>query len=116
MPTLTAALTSPPALLQFRHRHRVCGCFCCQVLVLKAYLKACRLNEVNTGGLSSYSLTNMVIAHLQEELKVRAWHAGRRVCCARVLSYRGSRRGHAAAEARCRVDGAGQGKWEVAKR
>ncbi|KAG2438992.1 hypothetical protein HYH02_010783 [Chlamydomonas schloesseri] len=39
------------------------------VLVLKAYLKACRLNEVNTGGLSSYSLTNMVIAHLQEELK-----------------------------------------------
>eukprot|EP00198_Chlamydomonas_reinhardtii_P004174 XP_001693510.1 poly(a) polymerase [Chlamydomonas reinhardtii] len=39
------------------------------VLVLKAYLKACRLNEVNSGGLSSYSLTNMVIAHLQEELK-----------------------------------------------
>ncbi|GFR47440.1 hypothetical protein Agub_g9163 [Astrephomene gubernaculifera] len=39
------------------------------VLVLKAYLKACKLNEVNTGGLSSYSLTNMVIAHLQEELK-----------------------------------------------
>jgi hypothetical protein len=34
--------------------------------------QACRLNEVNTGGLSSYSLTNMVIAHLQEELKVRA--------------------------------------------
>jgi hypothetical protein len=42
-----------------------------QVLVLKTYLKACRLNEVNSGGLSSYSLTNMVIAHLQEELKVR---------------------------------------------
>ncbi|EFJ50275.1 hypothetical protein VOLCADRAFT_104084 [Volvox carteri f. nagariensis] len=39
------------------------------VLVVKTYLKACRLNEVNTGGLSSYSLTNMVIAHLQEELK-----------------------------------------------
>ncbi|GLI65792.1 hypothetical protein VaNZ11_009411 [Volvox africanus] len=39
------------------------------VLVLKTYLKACRLNEVNSGGLSSYSLTNMVIAHLQEELK-----------------------------------------------
>lgn len=30
-----------------------------------------RLNEVNSGGLSSYSLTNMVIAHLQEEMKVR---------------------------------------------
>ncbi len=39
--------------------------------MLKAYLKACRLNEVMTGGLSSYSLTNMVLAHLQEELKVR---------------------------------------------
>lgn len=56
-----------------------------QVLVLKAYLKACRLNEVNSGGLSSYSLTNMVIAHLQEELKVRGaarWRAGnmREIC------------------------------------
>lgn len=39
------------------------------VLVLKTYLKQLGLNEVNTGGLSSYSLTNMVIAHLQEELK-----------------------------------------------
>ena len=40
-------------------------------LVLKAYLNAQRLNDVATGGLSSYSLCNMVIAHLQEELKVR---------------------------------------------
>lgn len=40
------------------------------VLVLKMYLKSQRLNEVKDGGLSSYSLNNMVIAHLQEELKV----------------------------------------------
>ncbi len=40
------------------------------VLVLKAYLKSVHLNEVMTGGLSSYSLCNMVVAHLQEELKV----------------------------------------------
>lgn len=39
------------------------------VLVLKAYLKSQGLNEVANGGLSSYSLTNMVIVHLQEELK-----------------------------------------------
>lgn len=39
------------------------------VLVIKAYLKALGLNEVANGGLSSYGLTNMVIAHLQEELK-----------------------------------------------
>jgi non-canonical poly(A) RNA polymerase PAPD5/7 len=35
------------------------------VVVLKCYLRSCGLNEVATGGLSSYSLTNMVIAHLQ---------------------------------------------------
>lgn len=40
------------------------------VLVLKCYLKSLGLNEVASGGLSSYSLCNMVIAHLQEELKV----------------------------------------------
>ena len=42
------------------------------VLVLKAYLRNQGLNEVSSGGLSSYSLCNMVIVHLQEELKVRA--------------------------------------------
>jgi hypothetical protein len=41
------------------------------VLVLKAYLRSCGLNDVAYGGLSSYSLCNMVVAHLQEELKVR---------------------------------------------
>lgn len=48
-------------------------------LVLKAYLKTQRLNDVATGGLSSYSLCNMVVAHLQEELKVRdrLCHRGR---------------------------------------
>lgn len=55
-----------------------------QVLVLKTYLKACRLNEVNRGGLSSYSLTNMVIAHLQEELKVC-------VCVCGKMEVRGCR-------------------------
>ncbi|KAJ9507932.1 hypothetical protein QJQ45_021174 [Haematococcus lacustris] len=39
------------------------------VLVLKSYLVSCGLNDVAQGGLSSYSLCNMVIAHLQEELK-----------------------------------------------
>eukprot|EP00879_Flechtneria_rotunda_P006431 GHRR01006759.1.p1 GENE.GHRR01006759.1~~GHRR01006759.1.p1 ORF type:complete len:331 (+),score=91.01 GHRR01006759.1:418-1410(+) len=39
------------------------------VLVLKVYLRSCGLNEVANGGLSSYSLTNMVLAHLLEELK-----------------------------------------------
>jgi DNA polymerase sigma len=36
-------------------------------LAVKALLKERRLNEVWTGGLSSYSLVNMVIAHLQCE-------------------------------------------------
>lgn len=40
-------------------------------LVLKAYLRNQRLLDVATGGLSSYSLCNLIIAHLQEELKVR---------------------------------------------
>eukprot|EP00798_Chlamydomonas_sp_ICE-L_P005147 gene5147-34957_t len=39
------------------------------VLVLKAFLKSQGLNDVANGGLSSYSLCNMVIAHLQEDLK-----------------------------------------------
>ncbi|KAG1665929.1 hypothetical protein FOA52_004518 [Chlamydomonas sp. UWO 241] len=38
-------------------------------LVLKAFLKSQRLNDVATGGLSSYSLCHMVIAHLLEEMK-----------------------------------------------
>ena len=42
-------------------------------LVLKAYLNSQRLNDVATGGLSSYSLCNMIVAHLQEELKVGEW-------------------------------------------
>jgi non-canonical poly(A) RNA polymerase PAPD5/7 len=46
------------------------------VLVLKTYLRARGLNEVMTGGLSSYSLCNMVVAHLQEELKVTVWLVG----------------------------------------
>jgi hypothetical protein len=37
------------------------------VLVIKAMLKEAGLNEVFTGGLSSYSLVNMVVAHLQAE-------------------------------------------------
>jgi len=39
------------------------------VLVLKVYLRRCGLNEVSNGGLSSYGLTLMVLAHLQEEIK-----------------------------------------------
>lgn len=35
--------------------------------VLKALLKHRHLNEVFTGGLSSYSLLNMVVAHLQAD-------------------------------------------------
>jgi DNA polymerase sigma len=40
------------------------------VLVLKTYLRSCGLNDVATGGLSSFALTNMVLAHLMEELRV----------------------------------------------
>ncbi|MEW5318493.1 MAG: hypothetical protein WDW38_009710 [Sanguina aurantia] len=40
------------------------------VLVLKSYLGAQGLNMVQTGGLSSYGLTYMVLAHLLEEAKV----------------------------------------------
>ncbi|GAB4814301.1 hypothetical protein N2152v2_001347 [Parachlorella kessleri] len=36
-------------------------------LVVKAFLREHGLNEVFTGGLSSYSVTNMVLAHLQRE-------------------------------------------------
>ncbi len=39
------------------------------VLVLKVYLCNCGLNEVANGGLSSFSLTLMVLAHLMEELR-----------------------------------------------
>lgn len=39
------------------------------VLTLKVFLRAAGLNEVANGGLSSFSLTNMVLAHLQEDLK-----------------------------------------------
>ena len=47
------------------------------VLVLKVYLRRCGLNEVVQGGLSSYSLTLMVLAHLQEEIKVGPSRVGR---------------------------------------
>ena len=40
-------------------------------IVIKAFLKARRLTDVSTGGLGGYALVNMVIAHLQEEAKVR---------------------------------------------
>uniref|UniRef100_A0A7R9V042 Poly(A) RNA polymerase mitochondrial-like central palm domain-containing protein n=1 Tax=Chlamydomonas euryale TaxID=1486919 RepID=A0A7R9V042_9CHLO len=39
------------------------------VATLRAYLKHLGLADVATGGLGSYSLCNMVLAHLQEELK-----------------------------------------------
>ena len=41
------------------------------VLVLKALLKDAALNDVSTGGLSSFTLANMVLAHLLEETEVR---------------------------------------------
>lgn len=40
-------------------------------IVIKAFLKARRLTDVSTGGLGGYALVNMVIAHLQEEAKVK---------------------------------------------
>jgi DNA polymerase sigma len=39
------------------------------VLVLKVLLRSVGLNEVANGGLSGFSLTNLVLAHLMEELK-----------------------------------------------
>ena len=44
-------------------------------IVIKAFLKARRLTDVSTGGLGGYALVNMVIAHLQEEAKVRVMHS-----------------------------------------
>jgi hypothetical protein len=40
------------------------------VLVLKVYLRSCGLNEVANGGISSFALTNMVLAHIMDELRV----------------------------------------------
>lgn len=40
-------------------------------LLLKAWLKAAGLADVSRGGLGSFALALMVIAHLQEEAKVR---------------------------------------------
>jgi hypothetical protein len=40
------------------------------VLVLKVYLRSCGLNEVANGGISSFALTNMVLAHIMDELQV----------------------------------------------
>ena len=37
------------------------------VLVLKSLLKEQGLNDVSTGGLSSFTLANMVLAHLHQE-------------------------------------------------
>ncbi|WIA23026.1 hypothetical protein OEZ86_009941 [Tetradesmus obliquus] len=39
------------------------------VLVLKVYLRSCGLNEVANGGISSFALTNMVLAHIMDELR-----------------------------------------------
>lgn len=59
-------------------------------LVLKAFLKQRGLNEAATGGLSSYSLCNMVLAHIQEELKVcgKVWKGVER-CGKRCIRHRG---------------------------
>jgi DNA polymerase sigma len=48
------------------------------------YLRRCGLNEVATGGLSSYSLTLMVLAHLMEEIKARQRHLGGWPACVLV--------------------------------
>ena len=41
------------------------------MLVVKSLLKANGLNDVSTGGLGSFALANMALAHLQEDAKVR---------------------------------------------
>ncbi len=60
------------------------------VLVIKSLLKANGLNDVSTGGLGSFALANMALAHLQEEAKVRVDFKRRRGClvgaCAKALS------------------------------
>lgn len=38
-------------------------------LVIKVFLRSCGLNEVANGGLSSFSITNMVLAHILQELQ-----------------------------------------------
>jgi hypothetical protein len=47
-------------------------------LVIKVFLRSCGLNEVANGGLSSFSITNMVLAHLMQELQVRLGGGGGR--------------------------------------
>lgn len=41
------------------------------VWILKRFLKGRKLQDVKDGGLSSYGLTHMVIAHLQKQLKLK---------------------------------------------
>jgi DNA polymerase sigma len=58
--------------------------------VLKVFLRSCGLNEVANGGLSSFSLTLMVLAHLMQELQVcvRVCACERHVrTCAHVLRH-----------------------------
>lgn len=57
------------------------------VLGAKALLKEAGLNEVFTGGLSSYSVFNMAVAHLQ----VGCWNQGR--ICERDVAKGGGRGG-----------------------
>ena len=46
------------------------------VLVLKCVLGQAGLNDASKGGLSSFALANMVLASLQEDLKVMHWLSG----------------------------------------
>ena len=59
-------LSVPPCVLQVNQRPALRPL----VLVVKSLLKASGLNDVSTGGLGSFALANMVVAHLQEEQKV----------------------------------------------
>lgn len=49
------------------------------VLALKSLLKDRHLNEVVTGGMGTYALSNMVLAHLMEDRKVRSFNGA--ICC-----------------------------------
>ena len=58
---------------RFPQLHPLCLC-------VKAFLRARSLHDASTGGLSSFSQANMVMAHLLQEEKVREQGRQQEVC------------------------------------
>lgn len=74
---VTQAISLPPPLHATTTTTFVCRVQVAQhpplaplTLVVKVFLRSCGLNEVANGGLSSFSITNMVLAHILQEMQV----------------------------------------------